>query len=863
MQQQPDLSPLPTRPRKPFLFVRKRKKPLQNHVWRIALCMALLTVFVNTACFGTHTYSTAQYANQPNGIVYNGTGIPGGTSTNPSFASGTVFNADLYIEPNTYVIITGTIYMGPGTIIHVLPTATLELDGATITGRDTSFDTVDWAHWWCGIEVQGTPGNTQPVVSKVKSHNYSLSPGGSYYNQGALWIHDSSGRPSVVKYSLYGVCAGQLTTFSITYNNGGGLVICENSQFINNDNEAIWFAPYWPLTYIATNYSYASKCVFTYDGSDVDWNTSNLRGFITGARNFFQVTYPLSANFVQNSFSVTDYTSVSISLAAGFVAFYMQQCDYDAYDNHFETLEQGIHDYTYYVGGYNSLRYNYGSYFTIGIYEQATDLTTIANNDFTDIAYFPLLGSAAYNGAGMYLDGAGIFLDQENTTTTDFSVANMITTTRGQYFHNTGPFASVANSNYFTDNVYGIQASLNNTGTLLKCNDLTGVQYYYCVAVSSPPGIAPAQGTRYLPAGNTFSNRTDIPEQDFYMDTTCGTVNYYYHILSGADPVYHSSNLHPNSVFHSITCSPVHELLVSIDSDIEMCNIDMDSLPVPPAGSPEQQDQYHNDELLMQSYIGAGVRALMQCDTVSTTPDTLQLPKNIQKAINFVKAQNNQIDSFLMINLYISQRSYDSASSIITTLSAAHGADSQIVNYCNYYTILIAGIEDTFNTSWQAADTSSLKTMTGSKTIASAKAKALLQSVSDMKALKDTVHTRHGFPILYPPTYEAISGDGGDAPHVAGLKAPANTALIHITAWPDPVTDNLQVEVNNPTGRNTALRMVVSDNLGKTLIDIMVQADMNCDITRQIDMSSLAKGMYFLSVTDNTTLLQKQTIVKQ
>jgi len=97
----------------------------------------------------------------------------------------------------------------------------------------------------------------------------------------------------------------------------------------------------------------------------------------------------------------------------------------------------------------------------------------------------------------------------------------------------------------------------------------------------------------------------------------------------------------------------------------------------------------------------------------------------------------------------------------------------------------------------------------------------------------------------------------------AGVHIFDKVTALGISAWPDPVTDNLQMEVKNSTGNNISLHVVLTDNLGKTIIDQLVQSGSNSDMTRIIDMSALAKGLYFLSVTDNASVLHKQTIIKQ
>ena len=169
------------------------------------------------------------------------------------------------------------------------------------------------------------------------------------------------------------------------------------------------------------------------------------------------------------------------------------------------------------------------------------------------------------------------------------------------------------------------------------------------------------------------------------------------------------------------------------------------------------------------------------------------------------------------------------------------------------------GLENDFNSTWQSSYTSNLETIAATATMASAKAQALLQYVTDLASRADTAQY---FTQLYAPTFEAV--DASLAPQQpAGVANMPAIKTLDIKAYPDPVTDLLQLEVNNATASSANLHIVICDNLGRTCVDQIVQAEANSNITRAIDMGSLANGMYFLSVSGNNSILLEQNLVKQ
>ena len=83
--------------------------------------------------------------------------------------------------------------------------------------------------------------------------------------------------------------------------------------------------------------------------------------------------------------------------------------------------------------------------------------------------------------------------------------------------------------------------------------------------------------------------------------------------------------------------------------------------------------------------------------------------------------------------------------------------------------------------------------------------------------------------------------------------------LFQIKAFPNPVTDQLQFEFENPN--NEDIGLIILDNNGRILTDLNVGTDQK-NVT--IDVSSFAPGMYFVQCTrDSTIHREKIKIIKE
>jgi hypothetical protein len=82
---------------------------------------------------------------------------------------------------------------------------------------------------------------------------------------------------------------------------------------------------------------------------------------------------------------------------------------------------------------------------------------------------------------------------------------------------------------------------------------------------------------------------------------------------------------------------------------------------------------------------------------------------------------------------------------------------------------------------------------------------------------------------------------------------------MHITTWPQPVRDQLQVQVELPADGDKAMEFRGIDILGRECFSHSVRASMGQAGFTQ-DVSQLPPGVYNLVVTDGT-LIQNMSIV--
>jgi len=516
------------------------------------------------------------------------------TSGTTTISSGT-FTSDIYIYPNVQVKITGTIYMGTQTTIHIKPGGELEVDGGTITGTgsySTNFGTP--SRWWYGIDVESDPTHTngQPPAANVIAMNHSLST----YGKGAVYIHNGA----TIEYSYEGISApgfGGGTT-------PGGVIICEgtsatNVNFINNYDQSIKF-----MSYRGNNCSYITYCNFQFNGSYDEGHTANPgRAFIFAYGTVFEPQYPQKSTFSYNTFELNSFVlpSGSTNYGDGMYGIYSNECSYIANWNLFYKLFAGIFD-----NAINSMALihndnnNTGSNDYLGIFESGANYFSCIGNDF-DLVGGTFTTTYA-NSAGIYVTGGSCFTIQESIFGNDIAYTRIPAPFDwGIYAKNTGNYGNTVNYNWFSKIPTGVQSEGNNHGLLLSCNDFTLVYPNYNIAVTpgglttSPgkAGISNVQGTTYKSAANKFSESCatsgTITWQDFYQDSHVNPVRYYYYPATAYETPYVSgyscytnsgtSEVNIQSSSNDNSCALIPTTWFNIGNAIHNLNFEIAILP--------------------------------------------------------------------------------------------------------------------------------------------------------------------------------------------------------------------------------------------------------------------------------------------
>ena len=157
------------------------------------------------------------------------------------------FEEGIYIYSGATLTITGSVYeFGVRGKIIIEPGATLVLEGTTLTNHE------ECNLMWQGIEVQGNDDISQ---------FYEIIDGERVYHQGRLLMNSSTISNA---YEAVGLLARDQNG-DVLWNSGGGIVIADNSSFINN-NKSIHFIEYHNFVpgALATidNLSYFTGCTF-------------------------------------------------------------------------------------------------------------------------------------------------------------------------------------------------------------------------------------------------------------------------------------------------------------------------------------------------------------------------------------------------------------------------------------------------------------------------------------------------------------------------------------------------------------------------------------------------------------------------
>lgn len=363
--------------------------------------------------------------------------------------------------------------------------------GAKLTGIESCNS------MWEGIYVEGTYGINHPSPSSLIAGSFNVSGG----PHGLIKL----GGGATIENSRVGINLGLPQQFGNFPNYGGGIIISEDVNYINNCNDIV-FHPF-----NKTNIGFIRHCEFVTSSLLLD-PIESLKSHIT----LTQVkNVKIRGNSFENSTGMHQYYGVNRGVGiTGIMASFVTN-DYPA---GFGATAVGTTtgDSNFFTGLY------YGVYATQG--PLISDNVTIDGNVFTNNNRSIYLGSTlmayvnrntfifdVFSNYGIYLNGSTGYSVQENTITG----AGVNELASGIIVNQSGISSNLLYRNTMTSIKYGVKVQGNNgnasNGLELKCNTFNTNRYD--IALISQDGI-PATfkknqgycGTANSPANNLFSD---------------------------------------------------------------------------------------------------------------------------------------------------------------------------------------------------------------------------------------------------------------------------------------------------------------------------------------------------------------------
>lgn len=474
--------------------------------------------------------------------------------------SGSVYaDANLIIPQGEHVIITGCVYMKPGTRIIVEPGGKLSVPGGRISRACQGA--------WKGIEVWSSPGAAQSIDPSTQMPNSSV--GMLVLNQ--AWIEDAEIAVNVGRYNSHGayyLAPGLSFPGSYLPGTAAGIVQSYKTNYRNNLIAAN-FNPYYLLAPNGSNLSTFREDVFIVD-NNYQHLTDPFAGIqantVYGLRILncrFTDLFKRSSTGVRClNGSVIVEKEAAVSTLSTFTGF-----KYGVYlANSLSTVPVAPSK----IRGVRITQSTGSSGSRGGIYLLNTFGTEIADcrievsqpvSPSTPLIY------------GIYLDGCDGYVIQNNTLT---GTANAYWS-GGIFVNNSGPGANEIYNNTIRYHQQGIWAqNINydpsgNTGLVMNCNDFFNVRYNIgvqseflglncggCPPISQPAGIAETQGVIHLQDEKTRVRNT------YHTPNACSDENKFY-IQTDNGFVLNSHGSFQGNEFHPLpqpACSDPNELVV-------------------------------------------------------------------------------------------------------------------------------------------------------------------------------------------------------------------------------------------------------------------------------------------------------------
>ena len=688
------------------------------------------------------------------------------------------FHGNIIVQEGFELTITATVRFTEGHGINVERGAKLHLDGGTLTKHCSAPD-------WKGINIEGNSGLTQP------SSPFTMPTA----NQAGVVLVNNNATIEWARTAISTTRSGESWNSKFW----GGLVHCENSQFVNCRRAAEF------MKYDIANKSKFINCTITDGGTGVTiWDTDGI-------------------NFDHCTFSNLDNSGVLV---------------WDAGAN--------IRNGCTFTGNKWGVQSNATSTVSSGSFLRIEKLggasNTFDGNDFMDIE----LRASSLNKNTRVFDNTfsnnlnyGIWLDGRNSANIRFNTfANQDWAVTGQ---NIGLGSTTIYCNDMSQNVeLGILLENDNQRTkFLKNNFETNWFDFVLYGDEAPGSVHPSQeATTTAPAGNCFS-----ASHVEHIVTFAPTVSFNYHILSSNQPlcqVPQPSNFGTNN-FTIIpdASSPTNE----------DCGLDLD-------GDPEAEGPYvYNDYYTVkQQYLALKAQLDANPNNVQLLGETLRKEEEkegivawfVRDAINSASITTAQTilneegtteSKRLLYGLKVQMNDYAGAQGVLSTLPNI-SQDEQW--FRSVQEINLERLQSTGAFTLLGAQDSLLYVVANSKSPERSYARALLSFLKEEQFFPDIElplgeHLGAGRPQVH--TNQSISLD-----EKLSVRPNPSNGEVEVVFDSDEIKGGI-VTILSPNGE-TLRKYELPENNRQTL-----------------QLTDMPNGIYFLQVSNNNKIVGRTKLI--
>lgn len=591
---------------------------------------------------------------------------------------------------------------------------------------------------------------------------------------------------------------------------GGGIIIAENSSFINNCRSVA----YAPFAYHdpGNGQSYHPyRSSFTECTFEVNRNIPNgFVGFVTGW-NVDGVLFK-GCSFTDRS-NTTNLDALSYGILGSGMGFIVTQSDRGIRSS-FTRLSRGIEawqgDGTHPIV---DVRYTDFSNNDVGIYTNAIDFPVMANNafqipDFTinkDPNVTTAIGIRVETGVGYTIRDntfAGIRVQGSSKTT-------------GVVISGTGGTDHVVHSNSYNDLYVANLSNYNNrgqrSGLAFMCNNYNKNQFDESARGKDPnvDGMSPGQGSDPRPAGNKFNGSAVNLDND---PLEVGQISYFY-----------SPSL-ANEYPYAISSNSTSNVALRVARENSNC----DYAPLGPAYT-EPRDYGYGAK-------AAGNEGLSIPEQIATTYDP-------DKKMALLQAWHNPYSDLIQADILLSQGYAAAARKVFADIHAKYeltAAEAKAFGTAGQQLLELGIAQQAAHTGARGLDAqqvAQLEDIAANSTLW-AKARA-----------ENWLHQYDGRTFHHEVLLPFLKG----APEAGKEK----TAMImtHASVFPNPVHDFLNVSYPTASDKNAVIR--ISDITGKLLISAALSGD-----RQQVDMRALTSGIYFYQILENNVVKEQGKVTR-